>query len=390
MVFEGPLRFILASLELGNLIYLRDLVAISVILMGVYSLVVDRRSIMSPLVIGIYLLLLYGFASILFAETSVFSVLFGMKIFMVVLFGIAVADTLKGRVSTLRKWLYFFGIATVLGLLLNRILGRLPWEGIEYSTAFGTVNTTKEWWSAGERRNSGFARASYDAAMILGLVAALTLPVINKRRIILLGLLYSCAVYLTTSKGMLLAMIILIVWLVAVPTQSRAIIGRLLVVTLLIPMIVLPLASCLYTFDLGLVDRVPQVFSSFAERIVSMWPRSCAILDQPYSMLFGSGLGSIGVPQQYTYQSHAMSSADNLFIYLYVIGGVPMGFSLIYLVIKILKTNNLQVFEQGATTACLLVMLIYGLTTNMVEQVFFSLLAGILIARAWTARESVT
>ena len=383
LVFEGPLRYTLSSIGLGTLIYLRDLLGASCIFVGVFWAVRVRRNIYDPLVVTVYFLVMFALLGLLIQEVTIFSTAFGIKIYAVLIFGIAAAEGVTQHRKTFERAILLFGLASSLGVLINYAVGKLPWEALTYETAFGIVSTTKEWWAEGERRLSGFARASFDAAMVIGLSAGLILPTKNRLYVATIGSLFLASVYLTTSKSMILAVALLIAWLLFTPQRFRHRTGLFICTCFLLLMICLPAISCTFEFNEQLMYQVPHGLSSFIERIVSMWPKSCAILNSPYSWIFGGGIGSIGVPQQYMRLTGGYSSGDNLFVYLYVSGGLVWATAFIYSYVKSIREKSFALFDRDVFTGLTMIIMVYGFTTNMIEQPFFSLVAGLLVSNIW-------
>jgi hypothetical protein len=389
-VFEGPLRYLLQIANLGTYIYLRDFIIATVVLGGIFRALVIRRKISEPVVVFVYVLCTFWFLDLLIFSNTLFSTLFGLKILSVFLLGLASAEAVASKNETFHKILICFVIFSIAGVYLNYFYGKLPWEGISYDTAFGEVSTTKEWWSSGSRRLAGFARASYDAAMIIGLGG--TILIATKRRWVILigGLVIGSAVYLTTSKGMVLSISILVAWLFLMPLQIRYSTGVALCTLATIAMVALPASSCIYSFNPRLPDQLPSVFFSFSERLVSMWPNSCKLLSTPYSWILGAGIGSIGVPQKYASLTGQYSSADNLFVYIYATGGIIWTYAMLRQVGHLLRSASNLVFNRIAVVSMLIVLLTYGTTTNMIEQSFFTVVAGLLVGGNLIRGDKVT
>ncbi|CAM8643033.1 hypothetical protein MCEMIEM13_00623 [Comamonadaceae bacterium] len=384
LVYEGPLRYVLSTLGLGTFIYLRDALSAMVISLGVFQAVKINRNIYDPLIIVIYTLLVWALLGLLIHDVTLFPTLFGLKILSVFLLGMSSAKAVEIYESRFRLTIYFFVVTTILGVITNYILGKLPWEGLTYETSFGVVSTTKEWWTEGERRLPGFARASFDAAMIIGLGAAYLISRLSYTKFLIFIAISFVGIYLTTTKGMLLALALVFAWRSIPGASLRRYLGTALCFAILVGMIILPAMSCALNFSYELMHDVPKILSSFAERIVSMWPKSCSILVTPYSWFIGAGIGSIGVPQQYSNLTSGYSAADNLFVYLYVMGGIPFAVAFIATVSKILQKHVIAGLSSIDARALLIAMLAYGVTTNMQEQPFFAILAGILSCGAWT------
>jgi hypothetical protein len=385
-VFEGPLRYALSLVGAGTFVYLRDLLMVVAISLGLISVFIQRKHVTTPLVVVIYVLLVYFFLGLLVSDNPLFSSLFGLKIFGVFLFGMAAATAVAERPRIFLRVVYIFLILTLIGVAGNYAVGKFPWEGLIFETSFGFTSTTKEWWTEGGRRLPGFTRASYDAAMVIGISFALIVPTLSRVRAIVIGCVCLAAVYLTTSKGMMMALSVLILWWSLVPPMNRNRMGALIAIGLLSLMFVLPMVSCSFDFGHRFIGEVPRALSSFADRIVDMWPRSCAILKTPQSWVIGAGIGSIGVPQQYSWVPTGYSAADNLFVYLFVNGGILWAFGLAATVFVGLRHDRAGcLLDDNRVRSLLIVMLGYGITTNMQEQPFFAMIAGVLVAQVWNS-----
>lgn len=384
LVFEGPLRYALSIMGLGTLIYLRDGLVVAVIVLKTIQAIRVRNNILDPLIISTYSLLFLSLLGLLIHDVSLFSALFGLKIFLVFLLGMSAANAIETNIKKFQKLIAVFVAATIIGVMVNYLLGKLPWEGLAFETSFGVSTTTKEWWTDGERRLPGFARASFDAAMIIGLGTTYLLTRLSLPTSVVLFSIAFGAIYLTTTKGMMLALGLVFVWRCTPGERSKILLGNIICIAILIGMVALPALSCSVNFSDRLMLEAPKVLSSFAERIVSMWPKSCEILATPYSWFIGAGVGSIGVPQQYSNLSNGYSAADNLFVYLYVIGGIPLSVAFFATILKLLRKPNVGSLPSTNIRALLISMLAYGVTTNMMEQPFFAILAGVLTYIAWT------
>lgn len=393
IVFEGPVRQLLSFFNAGTLLYIRDLVVAVVIMLTVIVVIANNGTVIGPLFISIYFLFLYLFIGLLAGNVTVFAGLFGIKIFAITLFGIALSYHLAALEPYIYRFTFFFVVATILGVIINYFIGKFPWEGQEFETAFGVATTTREWWThQGGRRLPGFARASFDAAMIIGIGFAYIISRLTRFRALLIGIICLVAVYLTTSKGMVLALVLLLSWYLTTAGWVRVAIGRIIIGGLLLILIALPLFSCGISSNFNDFAGLPGILFSFVDRIVNTWPRSCSLLIEPYSWLVGNGVGSIGVPLQYNYTARMFSPADNLFVYLFVTGGLVWvaGFVMTIFYALVLPTSARKLSDDWCTRiyALLIVILGYGITSNMHEQAFYSVYAGLTIGFVWRLRSA--
>lgn len=389
-VIEGPLRYILVLAGQPNVIYVRDAVAVASILFVFFRSLIARNWI-EPGITIVSCLLLFHLVIGLFFGLPLFQALFGFKIFVSLLFGVAVYPLVRQRFTYLLIILACFYLITVTGVFFNYSLQKFPWEGVNYETAFGTVSGTKEWWTnGGIRRLPGLARSSFDAAMISGISGFACLILFkNLWYRILITLITLTAIFLTTTKGMIQAFLVITLWMLFKNSPFFLPLGRLFVVALLAVAVMLP--SVVVFFDIGHVfsaNELPSLLSSLWDRFSWMWPKAFDLLSGPENYLFGGGLGSIGTPQSYGLDDRQLNAADNIFVYVFVIFGPLSLFYLAYPAWRLLRSS-----EHGDVATWSIGILIicygYGVTTNMLEQPFFSALLGMVLGHVLTEEPSM-
>jgi hypothetical protein len=269
-------------------------------------------------------------------------------------------------------------LATVSGVALDVVID-YPWAGQAYESAIATVQVSREWSSGGIPRLSGFARASFDAATI---VLILMVPMLATRwHVMWRGLLWITAfvtIWLTTSKGALLALVALAVW--AMLEASRS--AKRLVMAWIALFAGLCLALPLGTTQFGFGVRRAEVagwLSSFVERIDFMWPDALGTWFEHGNLVTGRGLGGIGFAQLGA-EWWRYNAADNLMIYLLVSFGL---FALVYVgafLRSLPRTFDVSAPQElfGRTVRGWAVVLFsYGCTSNMVEQPLMNMVIGV-------------
>ncbi|HEV7716857.1 MAG TPA: hypothetical protein VGO53_14765, partial [Steroidobacteraceae bacterium] len=209
-VFEGPARYILLLAKIPSAIYLRDLAEIGLVGFAVFSWMTGERRLF-PLMVALYVLFLHVLCGVLLLP-SVIQPLLGLKVFFTFLFGMAAVTAIAEHPRSL-LWLSFLAfMVTAGGVFLNVVID-FPWAGQAYESAIATVQVSREWSSGGIPRLAGFARASFDAATI---VLVLMVPILAGGWSIVwrvgLWALGFATIYLTTSKGALLALLAIGVW----------------------------------------------------------------------------------------------------------------------------------------------------------------------------------
>ena len=379
LVFEGPLRYALARTGFPNALYLRDAIpAGTLAFLFLRSLIVDK-AIEPRIAVPVALLVLHGALATLFG-VSFFSILFGFKIFMFLPYGMAMWPLVRRRFETALTAASIIFAVTLAGVLLNFLLERLPWEGFEYESAFGTVTATRMWWiPGGISRLPGFTRTSFNAAMILGITGMLTM--VKFRRFLpgaAVALMTIAALLATTSKGMILAFPVAALWLLADRNGAS---GRMLVYVLCAVTLAFPFVIVL--FDLGSsmpASAFPPLIVSAWERFTMMWPLAFDLLPDGPAAALGAGLGSIGTPQLYGAAPHRVNAADSLAVFMMVNFGL---LGLLYYVAPALAQRRVAGTENAivrrAYTGVLVIAYGYGISISMIEESFFAICLGLAL-----------
>jgi hypothetical protein len=377
-VIEGPLRYALVLAGHPNLIYTRDgVAAISIAYVFIRSLL-TKNWIESNISIVLYILL-FHFAIGVIWGLPIFQVFFGLKIFLTLLLGIAVYPVLQRRFPDVLLILAFFFVITVLGIFYNYAVQKFPWEGMKYETAFGTVTSTREWWTGGVRRLPGLARTSFDAATICGISGFACLILLKN---IISRLFFSVvtitSIILTTTKGILSPFLLITFWMTFKNHNIFLPLGRMLVIVLLLVSILLPLVAVIFEFGrVFKAHELPSFLSSLWERFDWMWPEAFNLLNSPEKYLFGGGLGSIGTPQKYGDDLLHLNAGDNVFVLFFVLFG-PIGVFYLAFPAWQLFRSHYDSHRWIWSTGILILCYGYGITANIFENPFFSCLLGVV------------
>lgn len=388
LLLEGLLRYALAMAGLPNALYLRDAIPVAtLVVLFLRALLADGRIDLAITVPAALLAFHAAYSAI--AGVTYFSIAFGLKIFMFIPYGMAMWPLLRQRfhlVLTVASMMFAVAAA---GVFANFFLQRMPWEGMEYETAFGEVSTTRLWWMSDQiARLPGFARTSFNAAMILGITGLLA--ILKFRGLFVRLAIVACAmtaIVLTTSKGMILAFPLAALWLLVQdrrPWMSGAwLVGAVCVATLVLPFTIV-------YFDLAATmssSSFPSVLVSVWDRFTTMWPLAFELLPEGPQALLGAGLGSIGSPQEYGNTPHRFNAADNFAVFMMINFGLP---GLCYFAAPALSLRKVAANEAQpvyrAYVALLLIAYGYGMSINMMEESFFAVCFGLccgIAASAW-------
>jgi len=365
-VVEAPLRYCLGVVGLGALIYARD--GIDALCVGcvLLSWLLGQRT--ASLMVAVCCVLCVHTLVGVITLPSALQPLVGLKTFMPGLMGLCVAPLVFSRPSALIRFsAYCYGV-TALGVLLNYWM-EFPWVGLSSSGPLGQeLELSKQWWATdGSLRLPGFTRASILAAQYM-LVSVVPLLAVATRPLVRLGLIAVAAgtIMLTTTKGALtgLALIALCDALIRSPNLAG------LISPVLMGTGMFGLGLPLIGIQLGrATGPVPGWANSFMERIGDMWPRALELYDGPWSVLFGRGLGGIGVGQLVG-ESARFNAADNFIVYILVCFGLP---GLFYVGLLLTRfAVQLRLARRELSTRCsagvLAMLLGVGLTSDVVQE----------------------
>lgn len=387
ILVEGVVRYALATAGMPDLLYVRDAIPVaSVAFLFLRTLLGQDRVDLAIAIPAALLACHAAYAAML--GVAFFSIAFALKIFMFIVYGMAMWPLLARRFHIgLTVASVMFAIAAA-GVFANHFFGTMPWEGLTYDTAFGRSSTTRVWWMGdGIARLPGFARTSFSAAMILGITGLLAM-IRFPRPLARLAIAAAAitATVLTTSKGMVLAIPVAALWLFLQDRWPR-LDGHLLVGVLCAAALALP--ALVVAFDLQSTLRssdFPGLIGSVWDRFATTWPRAVDLLPDGPAALLGGGPGSIGTPQNRGYDAHHLNAGDSIAVYMMVsfgVAGLCYAAFPAFMVRKVLAANPADV--RRAYVALLVITYVYGFSINMVEEPFFSMFFGLCLGAGWSA-----
>lgn len=376
-VFSGPLRMYLSLAGLSPLIYLPKAMLVAATL---WVLIDEpmRAGFTHRGLLGLLVVLTACVIGLLYCGAKQMAV--GIWVLVPFWYGLVCAAVIRKHFHKVLRWVPVLWLCAATGILLNYSI-TWPWEGFGYSVGGMEVEGSRKWWaSGGIKRIAGFSRSSFDASVQVVLLGALaTLATKSVIRKLIIWATSAVAIYLTTSKGIFLVYIALTPFVL-----GQAFIPR----TLLQPMpaligclgLALPLSTLAFTFtpDKSGQATLVNALYSFYDRLNHMWPEAWRLLHEHGHFMFGRGIGGIGTAQTYV-EPLRFNAADNLFMYWFVIFGwlaLP-AFVLLLLASTRLEPKRLPVDQ--AIFALLIATLVYGLSTNIVENAAFAISAGLAI-----------
>lgn len=383
LVLEGPLRFLLAEVGLQSLVYLRDAMMVGFILL---ALLADERyasrQAQKLLITVAIALLLHSLWGVVHLDSPV-QVGFGLKLFVPILFGIACYDSFDQHVGDEWRIFAILFVVSAGGVVVNYFY-EMPWAGLRYEVGGVTLRGVKDWYAGSFRRLYGFGRASGTVAvqiLIFWIVVVLYLKSMLLKT--LSTVLAALAIALTTTKGVLLAFVVVLVYLfLRLTGPAYHGLRKSYVMLFWILGITIPLFFLFADFKTLDVDSSLRLaLASFADRGVNTWPRAADLLDSEGVLAIGRGIGGAGTPQLY-FELDSYNPGDNLFVYWWLLFGVFAAayyFMLLAGLIS-LRTDMDRLPLEAFYVAIALSVLVYSLTTYVFEGGEFACFGGILFA----------
>lgn len=379
---DAPLRYALSLIGLDQLLYSRDLIGAYFLSAAVFSWIVGRGGDFR-IVVFCYLMALHFFIGA-WILPSILQPLVGAKVCLSLAFGVCVAASASAYSRFFGLWAVVGLLIVLLGVFVNSTMP-YPWEGSMISSALGDRALTLEWSAGGIKRLAGLSRASFDAAATVLILIVPCVMVLRGRWwwqiLIVCASMYG--IWLTTSKGALLALSLFCLWYVLKYSFRWRVLASACVYMLLFVVIFMPIAGVLIDYAPRIADdEAAWWLSSFIIRLQQMWPSAFANVMDHGSIVLGRGLGGVGFPQLFG-EPGRYNSADNVFVYLYSSFGI---LSIAYLTFitnaasRLSQTENGPLVDQCAA-GWVVVWLAYGLTTNMIEQPFASMAIGLVVGR---------
>ncbi|WP_162131392.1 hypothetical protein [Gayadomonas joobiniege] len=263
-----------------------------------------------------------------------------------------------------RTLLWFFLFASLAGLIYD--MNFVPvWRGAVVEVGGVEIEAARYWTSFGTVRYAGFTNASFALASWVCLLACLLLKEYRFKG--LQSLFVVCfslyIVYASNTKSFIAALVLIYLFYFIARFLPNNF-DKVFPASILFTVICFPVMCVSGLLDLGaIVDRSSTVFFSLVVRSEYTWPLSFSLLETTVTQLFGLGIGGIGTVQA-KLNGSPLSTADNLFVYLYCMFGI---FSLVisyYLFYLIFTSDRRATYYR----AILSLVLFFGITGNVIEN----------------------
>jgi hypothetical protein len=380
LVFEGPLRWALGNVGLEKAIYLRDLLLVSLIGLIAAQGLSRQRPINAPFALLAGLMVFHALIALIYLP-NIPQILFGLKILLPLFFGILAYPQLEKTLHRLALPLGILLLAAIAGVVVDKYVD-YPWRGVTFEIANVVVIGNRVWTSMGAERIAGLSRASYEAATQIALLSCFVLA-FSRRPLLNIALVCAAmaAIYLTTTKGALLAFMVIVMFVFTrflgaeAVAAWRAVPAAVALIVMLVPTIFLTFGSGV---DWYRASRA-EFLQSFFDRVEDVWPAGIELIKHSGSYILGRGVGGIGVAQRY-FEGRWGNPADSLFMYCYVSFGV---LGCLYLLWLGLAAIRLRIRAPGTDQLLFMVVVVffvYGITTSSLENAVQSLLLGFAVS----------
>jgi hypothetical protein len=376
---EAPIRYGLFLAGKDSLILVRDSLIIAPLffLAAAQSLRLQLHAgfVIWAVVMAFHAMVLVGTVG------SPVGAVYGAKVLINVLFGFFAAGLLISPGPRMTRWLSLLWLVIVVGVCLDKGGLQFPWTGIKTVIGDLNVDVSKDWEITDPlaRRVAGFTRSSIAVASVLPCLSIVLLGKI-KRPVLkgLLALVAIGAVFMTTQKGSIVALIPIAGILCVQPARQPARL-RMAFLAFLIIAIGLPLLT------LGLhMQHGAGVFSteSLYLRIAYTWPDAWKWIVHHQMLWFGVGLGGIGGPQR-LYAPDYFNPSDNIAVLLYGYFGI---FAIIYTgIVCVLALRPVTGSIERVTPALAVLAFAFGYGTvlSVIEDQSLSLFLGAAVGVLW-------
>lgn len=385
-VFEGALRYFLATVSLSSLIYIPKL------LIAVAAIVVLMRASYTSRIDRVFLSVLLFFAAFevvgMHFTHSWFQPAFGAFVLMPLILAVLAEPAFAQLRERLVPYAAILWLCVAIGVAYD-YMADVPWADLIYQIGGVSIQASRSWATMlGTERVAGFSRASFDAANQL-IFLALPWVIMGRRKSLsaIIWVATGLLVVLTTTKRavgvyVLLTLLLALIGPGVVSGKLKRLVGVTCPAFVALIGIALPASTIFINYGRFVDGATPVLLTSFLDRLTSTWPDALALLADHGNVLLGRGIGGIGVSQSF-FEPLIYSPADNLYVYLYVSFGI-FGIALAWLYVSRICRINLnrdkwaQLMWFWAIAA-----LTSGWAVNGVEGALSACVFGITLRYAW-------
>lgn len=382
-IINAPLRYFNPFLPYINKI----LMIISISCLLLYKIFIKFK--IKIIIIMFLFIFFYGLIIGLFYINNIFQILFGLYMFLPLIFGFIFGYVVPCNILYNKKIIYYmtsFLFIAIIGVLLNYFI-TYPWEGFQVLIGGLEIEGQRRWGTIGIRlkRIAGFSRASFAvSSQILYLFLIIDLFILKNIKIKIVSyIIVLLSLGLTTTKSSILTFLFylsikFIFCFINNHLLYKTVLLKIGIIFFIIIGIFLPIFSYYYSIDLNIQSPIMILLvNSFGERMTRVWPNAINLLINQGNIILGRGIGGIGGGIQ-MFEKLNINPADNMYLYLFVTFGILSVIMFIILSIKlIIKKYNSNIDINFSVL--LICILLSGISSPIIESGFTVFLFGFIL-----------
>ncbi|TCR63206.1 O-antigen ligase family protein [Rhizobium sp. BK376] len=380
----GPLRYYASSAGVGLVNYIPPAFTCISLFVYIYYSFLTGRMCKSILLFLIFLIIFSAY--IPFTLITLPQALFGIYILIPIINGMLLYSL--GDFRSIERYAFVFWTIAVAGVFINSVY-TLPWAGGSYEILGIQREIARDWEYEGYSRIAGFGRSSFATAnIILVYMIIITASKLHGNIIKVSATVISfISIYLTTTKTTFIVLASLPLFMISISIVNRLLprLTYIYVVLSLSVMIAIMTALPIFsqTFDVNSQSSFGIFsFESLSVRLKIVWPYTFQVLSHGGNLLFGRGLGGVGVPQQ-IFEEDYFTFADNLFLYILLSFGI---FGITFVYIGFVKGYKELLSKRPRHAYLVYLFSVYiigtGMTSNTIEGPMQAILIGVILAKA--------
>ncbi|WKM73088.1 hypothetical protein Q2T70_04955 [Klebsiella oxytoca] len=233
-------------------------------------------------------------------------------------------ESVKERKTNNIVYTVFF--LSCLGVFLN-ILVNYPWYDVSYQIAGMDVSSAQIGTTGGYTRYAGFFKSSLQASSNVFIVLLYIVASTKNKLLILICFLFSLLVSLVTISKTTFALHLILLLYVFVKALPVKLLWRgTLIVGILIS--VFTILSTNYSFEMSDDPISIMLLGSLNARLTTTWPDGVNAIMNSGNLIFGGGLGTIGVGSKLGMGEY--NPGDSMYLYIIGTGGYILALLLLF------------------------------------------------------------
>lgn len=323
--FAGPLRWIFHMAGAEILFSLPKLLIIVTQIVSIANIIYSKKISRNGFIAVVTLLYIFVISLI---DSNVVASLVGLWGVIPIFLGYHSAriifESVKERKTNNIVYTVFF--LSCLGVFLN-ILVNYPWYDVSYQIAGMDVSSAQIGTTGGYTRYAGFFKSSLQASSNVFIVLLYIVASTKNKLLILICFLLSLLVSLVTISKTTFALHLILLLYVFVKALPVKLLWRgTLIVGILIS--VFTILSTNYSFEMSDDPISIMLLGSLNARLTTTWPDGVNAIMDSGNLIFGGGLGTIGVGSKLGMGEY--NPGDSMYLYIIGTGGYILALLLLF------------------------------------------------------------